>query len=94
MKNAMLPTVTAAGLQVGNLLCGGIITETVFAWPGVGRLLVQSITWRDTPCVLGCVVFFVLAIALVNLAVDLIYGFIDPRIKAMYKKASAKGGAA
>jgi len=87
MKNAMLPTVTAAGLQIGNLLCGGVITETVFSWPGVGRYLVTSISWRDTPCVLGCVVFFVVGISIVNLTVDILYGFIDPRIKAIYKKA-------
>ena len=87
MKNAMLPAITAAGLQFGSLLCGGVITETIFAWPGVGRYLVNSITWRDTPCVLGCIVFFVIAIALVNLFVDLLYGFVDPRIKAMYKKS-------
>lgn len=87
VKNAMLPTVTAAGLQVGNLLCGGVITETVFAWPGIGRLLVTSISWRDTACVLGCVVFFVLAVSLINLLVDVLYGFIDPRIKSLYKKA-------
>lgn len=86
MKNAMLPTVTAAGLQIGNLLCGGVITETVFAWPGIGRYLVSSITWRDTPAVLGCVVFFVLAVSLINMLVDVLYGFIDPRIKAIYKK--------
>ena len=87
MKNAMLPTITASGLQVGNLLCGGVITETVFSWPGIGRYLVTSISWRDTPCVLGCVVFFVVAISLVNLLVDVLYGFVDPRIKAIYKKA-------
>lgn len=86
MKNAMLPTVTAAGLQVGNLLCGGVITESVFAWPGIGRFLVSSISWRDTPCVLGCVVFFVLGFSIVNLLVDILYGFIDPRIKAEFKK--------
>ena len=87
MKNAMLPTITASGLQVGNLLCGGVITETVFSWPGIGRYLVTSISWRDTPCVIGCVVFFVVAISLVNLLVDVLYGFVDPRIKAIYKKA-------
>ena len=87
MKNAMLPTITAAGLQFGGLLCGGVVTETIFAWPGVGRYLVSSITWRDTPAVLGCIVFFVISIALVNLFVDLLYGFLDPRIKAMYKKS-------
>ena len=87
MKNAMLPTVTAAGLQIGNLLCGGVITESVFAWPGIGRFLVTSISWRDTPCVLGCVVMFVLFFSIVNLLVDVLYGFIDPRIKSQYKKA-------
>lgn len=87
MKNAMLPTVTAAGLQVGNLLCGGVITETVFAWPGIGRFLVSSIGWRDTPAVLGCVVFFVIAVSVVNMLVDVLYGFIDPRVKAIYKKS-------
>jgi len=87
MKNAMLPTVTAAGLQIGNLLCGGVITETVFAWPGIGRYLVSSIGWRDTPAVLGCVVFFVIAVSVVNMLVDVLYGFIDPRVKAIYKKA-------
>lgn len=87
MKNAMLPTVTAAGLQIGNLLCGGVITETVFAWPGIGRFLVSSIGWRDTPAVLGCVVFFVIAVSVVNMLVDVLYGFIDPRVKAIYKKA-------
>ena len=87
MKNAMLPTVTAAGLQIGNLLCGGVITETVFAWPGIGRFLVSSIGWRDTPAVLGCVVFFVIAVSIVNMLVDVLYGFIDPRVKAIYKKS-------
>lgn len=87
MKNAMLPTVTAAGLQIGNLLCGGVITESVFSWPGIGRFLVTSISWRDTPCVLGCVVMFVLFFSIVNLLVDVLYGFIDPRIKSQYKKA-------
>lgn len=87
MKNAMLPTVTAAGLQIGNLLCGGVITETVFAWPGIGRFLVSSIGWRDTPAVLGCVVFFVIAVSVVNMLVDVLYGFIDPRVKAIYKKS-------
>lgn len=91
MKNAMLPTVTAAGLQVGNLICGGVITETVFSWPGIGRFLVTSINWRDTPAVLGCVVFFVIAVSLINLLVDILYGFIDPRIRAIYKRENKNG---
>lgn len=87
MKNAMLPTVTVIGLQIGSLLCGGVISETVFSWPGIGRYLVSSISWRDTPAVLGCVVFFVLAVSMINMLVDILYGFIDPRVKAIYKKA-------
>ena len=87
LKNSLLPTITVAGLQVGALLSGAVVTETVFSWPGIGRFLVSSISWRDTPCVLGCVVIFVLTFSIINLIVDILYGFVDPRIKAIYKKA-------
>lgn len=85
LKNAMLPTVTVIGLQMGMLLAGSVITETVFSWPGIGRLIVTSIQGRDTPMVLGCIIVFTVCFSLVNLIVDLLYGFIDPRIKAQYK---------
>lgn len=84
-KNALIPTITVCGLQVGNLLGGAVLAETVFAWPGVGRLMVQSISGRDTPMVLGCIIVFTVSISVVNLLVDLLYGFVDPRIKSMYK---------
>jgi peptide/nickel transport system permease protein len=83
-KNALIPTITVIGLQVGNLLGGAVLAETVFAWPGVGRLMVQAIAGRDTPMVLGCIVVFTVSISVVNLAVDLLYGFVDPRIRSMY----------
>jgi ABC-type dipeptide/oligopeptide/nickel transport system permease component len=81
LKNALIPVVTIVGVQTGNLLAGAVITETVFNWPGVGRLLVQSIFQRDLPVVQGVVLFLALMFAGVNLVVDLIYGFIDPRIR-------------
>jgi ABC-type dipeptide/oligopeptide/nickel transport system permease component len=73
--------VTIVGVQTGNLLAGAVITETVFNWPGVGRLLVQSIFQRDLPVVQGVVLFLALMFALVNLLVDLAYGLVDPRIR-------------
>jgi peptide/nickel transport system permease protein len=81
LKNALIPVVTIVGVQTGNLLAGAVITETVFNWPGVGRLLVQSIFQRDLPVVQGVVLFLALMFAAVNLLVDLIYGLVDPRIR-------------
>ena len=80
LQNALLPTVTVVGLQVGHLLGGSIVTETVFAWPGVGQLLVQSITYRDFPMIQACVILLAGVFILVNLLVDILYVFIDPRI--------------
>jgi len=81
LRNALAPVVTVIGLQFGELLGGAILTETVFAWPGLGRLLVSSIFARDYPTVQGLVIVFALLFALVNLAVDLFYGVIDPRVR-------------
>lgn len=80
LQNALLPTVTVIGLQVGHLLGGSIVTETVFAWPGVGQLLIQSITYRDFPMVQACVILLAGVFIMVNLLVDILYVFIDPRI--------------
>lgn len=85
VPNAMIPTVTVIGLRIGGLLAGSVICETVFSWPGIGRLLVQSITSRNTPVVLGCIIIFAICFSLVNLIVDILYAFIDPRIKSQYK---------
>lgn len=86
LRNAMIPIVTAVGLQFGTLLGGAMLTETVFSWPGIGRLMVESIKSKDIPMVLGSVIFLAIMFTVVNLIVDLIYAFIDPRIKSQYKK--------
>ncbi len=80
LKNALLPIITVLGLQVAYLLSGAVVTETVFAWPGVGRLAVYAIQARDFPLVQGTVLVISLVFVLVNLAVDVVYAFIDPRI--------------
>ena len=85
LRNALIPTTTVIGLQMGSMLGGSVLTESVFSWPGVGRFMIQSIQGRDIPSVMGCVIIFAVSFALINLLVDLIYGFIDPRIKAQYK---------
>jgi peptide/nickel transport system permease protein len=81
LKNAMVPIVTVIGVQAGYLLGGAVLTETVFAWPGVGTLMVQGILARDIPLVQGCVLVVALTFVLVNLTVDLLYAFLDPRIR-------------
>lgn len=81
LRNALAPVITVVGLQFGELLGGAILTETVFGWPGLGRLLVDSIFARDYPVVQGLVIVFALLFALVNLAVDLTYSVIDPRVR-------------
>ncbi len=81
LKNALVPIVTVIGVQAGYLLGGAVLTETVFAWPGVGTLMVQGILARDIPLVQGCVLVVALTFVLVNLSVDLLYVWLDPRIR-------------
>ena len=81
LRNALLPVVTLLGLQFGSLLTGAIITETIFSWPGLGRLLIQAIYSRDYPLVQGCILVFAFLYAIVNLAVDLLNSALDPRIR-------------
>ncbi|MGL4367283.1 MAG: ABC transporter permease [Brevinemataceae bacterium] len=85
LKNALIPIITVIGIQFGTLLGGAILTETVFSWPGVGRLLVEAIRQKDTPRVMGVVIFLAIAFSIVNLIVDIMYAFADPRIKSRYK---------
>lgn len=85
LKNALIPVITVVGLQFGYLLGGAVLTETVFSVPGVGRLMVTAIRSKDTPTVLASVVFMATTFSVVNLMVDILYGFVDPRIKAKYK---------
>ena len=80
-RNSLIPVVTIIGLQFGAVLTGTIITETLFAWPGVGRLLIQAINFRDYPLVQGCILFISLTYVVMNLLTDLTYGLLDPRIR-------------
>ena len=80
-RNSLIPIVTIVGLQFGLVLTGAVITETIFAWPGVGRLLIQSIGFRDYPLVQGCILLIAVTYVGVNLLTDLVYGVIDPRIR-------------
>ncbi|MCI5724765.1 MULTISPECIES: nickel ABC transporter permease [Fusobacterium] len=85
LKNALIPIITVVGLQFGSLLGGAVLTESVYSWPGVGRLMVEAIRQKDTPTVLASVIFLATAFSIVNLFVDLLYAFADPRIKSQYK---------
>ncbi len=85
LKNALIPIVTMIGLSFGGLLGGSVVTESIFAWPGVGRFVVESINFKDTPSVLASVVMLSIFSTFVNLFVDLLYAFVDPRIKSQYQ---------
>lgn len=90
LRNAIIPSITVAGLNFGTLVGGAVAIETVFAIPGVGRLMIDSIKLHDTPTVLGCMVFVAVMVSVINLLVDLLYALIDPRIKAQYLKGGKK----
>jgi peptide/nickel transport system permease protein len=81
LRNALIPIITILGLQFGTLLAGTIVTETIFSWPGLGRLTVQAISSRDYPLLQGCILVIALSYVLVNLLTDLLYAFIDPRVR-------------
>jgi peptide/nickel transport system permease protein len=81
LKNAMIPVITLIGLQVAILLAGAVLTETVFAWPGMGRYLIERILARDFTAVQSVIVFFALFVAVISLAVDIIYSLVDPRVR-------------
>jgi ABC-type dipeptide/oligopeptide/nickel transport system permease component len=80
-RNALIPVITILGLQFGTLLAGTIVTETIFSWPGIGRLTVQAISSRDYPLLQGCILVISVSYVLVNLLTDLLYSFIDPRVR-------------
>ncbi len=85
LKNALIPVITVIGLQFGYLLGGAVLTESIFSITGVGRLMVDSIKSRDYPIVQGGVLFIAITFSVVNLCVDILYAFVDPRIKSQYK---------
>jgi peptide/nickel transport system permease protein len=77
----MIPVITVVGVQFGVLLGGAVIVETVFAWPGVGRLLIDAVSARDFPLVQGIMLFISISFVLVNLVADVVYAYVDPRIR-------------
>ncbi len=81
LRNALLPVVTVIGLQVGRLIGGAVVVETIFAVPGLGRLMLDSIFTRDFPVVQACALFITLAVLVTNLVTDIAYGYLDPRIR-------------
>jgi ABC-type dipeptide/oligopeptide/nickel transport system permease component len=80
-RNALIPIITILGLQFGTLLAGTIVTETIFSWPGIGRLTVQAISARDYPLLQGCILVIAVSYVLVNLLTDVLYAVIDPRVR-------------
>jgi ABC-type dipeptide/oligopeptide/nickel transport system permease component len=80
-RNALIPILTILGLQFGTLLAGTIVTETIFSWPGIGRLAVQAIGARDYPLLQGCILLIAVSYVLVNLLTDMVYAFVDPRVR-------------
>ena len=86
LSNAMIPIITVIGLQLSNVLTGSVLAESVFAWPGIGRLIFDHISKRDTPMVTGSIILCSILMCLINLVVDIVYAFTDPRIKAQYMK--------
>lgn len=84
LRNALIPVVTVVGLEFGALMAGAVITETIFAWPGLGSLAVDAIRSRDFPLVQGIVVTFAVTYALINLVVDVVYAYLDPRLRVRY----------
>jgi dipeptide transport system permease protein len=81
LRNALIPVVTVVGLQVGGLLAGAVLTETIFSWPGVGKWLIDSIGRRDYPALQGGILLISSLVIIINLLVDLLYGAINPRIR-------------
>ena len=84
LGNSLIPVITVVGIQFGQLMGGAVMTEIIFSIPGIGRLMIDSIKLRDAPVVLGCVLFVAVPFAIVNLIVDILYTYVDPRIKTQY----------
>ena len=98
LKNALIPIITVIGTQLGNVVGGAVVTENVFAWPGVGRLIIDAINQRDTNTVTGCIIMTTIMICIIQVIVDIVYSFVDPRLRAQYaggkKKEKSKTGGA
>lgn len=87
LPNCLIPILTVVGIQMCYMISGTVLVESIFAWPGMGRLLVSAVTDRDIPLTMGCILMFAICFSTINLCVDLMYAVVDPRIKAQYKKS-------
>jgi len=85
LRNALIPVVTVIGLQFGSLMAGAVLTETIFAWPGIGRLVVEAINNKDFPLVQGTIMTFALIYAVINLIIDILYAYLDPKLRTIYE---------
>ena len=90
LKNALIPIITIIGTQLGNAVGGAVVTENVFAWPGVGRLIIDAINQRDTNTVTGCIIMTTVMICIIQVVVDVVYAFVDPRLRAPYASAKTR----
>ena len=90
LKNALIPVITVVGMQIGMIMAGSVVVEAIFNIPGLGSLMMTAINNKDYPVIQGSVLFISLFVSLMNLLVDLIYGFVDPRIKAQYGNRKKK----
>jgi len=86
LRNALIPVITVIGISFGGMLGGAILTESIFSIPGIGKLMIDSINVKNYPMVQGGVLFIALGFSVVNLLVDILYAFIDPRIKSQYRR--------
>ena len=84
LRNALIPIITVVGTEMGKALGGAVVTENVFAWPGVGRLIIEAVNQRDTATVTGCIILTAVMVSIVQLIVDILYAFADPRLRAEY----------
>lgn len=90
LKNALIPIITISGTQLASIMGGSVLVETVFAWPGVGRLMIDAINQRDVNLACGCIVMTTIITSIILVLIDLAYAFVDPRIKAQYMKGGKK----
>ena len=90
LRNALIPILTVIGTQLGGCFGGAVVTENVFSWPGVGRLVLDAVNQRDTTTATGCIVLTVILVCFVQLFVDILYSFVDPRLRSQYERKSKK----
>lgn len=90
LRNALIPIITVVGTQIGTCIGGTVVTENVFSWPGVGRLCIDAVNQRDTTTVTGCIIMTVILVSLIQLLVDILYAFVDPRLRSQYERKSKK----